>query len=787
MQFFMKHLLYTLALGLLLILPANAQKKEKDKEETKKDMASLVKGMTLDLGLLNTYFNEEGHLFFHIPAAVLDQDLLMVSRYVQIPANFNAYSNAGSKTSEQLIHFVKKANKILLIQVSYSNIAKGEDPIYLSVVQNNFNPILAAFEIKSEEGAGYLIEVTDYFMDDSPGFNVVSSSDKTDYKMGGVDKKRSSIDRVASFPINTEVTHTLTYSADKAPQGNRSETLSFQVNHSIIELPKDPMPIRYEDQRVGWFSLDKVNYSSEALKSDAYRIARRWRLEPSDMEAYKRGELVTPVKPIVYYLDPATPLKWRPYFIKGIEDWNSAFEKAGFKNAIMAKEAPSSEEDPDFSPEDARFSMVRYVASTTRNATGPSVSDPRTGEIIESDIIWYHNHLRSYRNRYLLETAAANPKARTLDTPEEEIGEMMRRVISHEIGHALGLPHNMKASSAYPVDSLRSGSFTQKMGIATTIMDYARFNYIAQPGDQNIRFVRQLGPYDNYAIEWGYRNFAGQSPEEVRETLKKWVDRYSTDPLYMFGSGGNDPNTQTENIGDDPIKASNYALLNLKIVGQNLKAWTLEDTSTYNDLEELHGEFLEVYRRYIYHVLTMVGGVNETRLNNNQPGTPYVNVLKERQLAALDFLNQSLWKPQDWLIERALVSTFASNGALEKVTDIQQGALKRILSVKKLNQMLSSQQTLAGAGLSVAALIDRLVLDIFIELSAPELSSRELQKNMIIQLLSLNEEKDLQPEIKGYIYQITQDLAAYLKKAQRTSDPILKAHYNYCLSLVTNS
>ncbi len=453
----------------------------------------------------------------------------------------------------------------------------------------------------------------------------------------------------------------------------------------------------------------------------------------------------------------------------------------------MAKEAPSSEEDPDFSPEDARFSMVRYVASTTRNATGPSVSDPRTGEIIESDIIWYHNHLRSYRNRYLLETAAANPKARTLDTPEEEIGEMMRRVISHEIGHALGLPHNMKASSAYPVDSLRSGSFTQKMGIATTIMDYARFNYIAQPGDQNIRFVRQLGPYDNYAIEWGYRNFPGQSPEEVRETLKKWVDGYSTDPMYMFGSGGNDPNTQTENIGDDPIKASNYALLNLKIVGRNLKAWTLEDASTFNDLEELHGEFLEVYRRYIYHVLTMVGGVNETRLNNNQPGTPYVNVLKERQLAALDFLNQSLWKPQAWLIERAVVSTFASSGALEKVTDIQQGALKRILSVKKLNQMLSSQQTLAGAGLSVAALMDRLVLDIFKELSAPELSSRELQKNMIIQLLSLNEEKDLQPEIKGYIYQITQDLAAYLKKAQRTSDPILKAHYNYCLSLVTNS
>ena len=246
--------------------------------------------------------------------------------------------------------------------------------------------------------------------------------------------------------------------------------MCIRDSHSIIALPDDLMPVRYEDERVGWFNIEKINYSSNALKSDKFSIVRRWRLEPSDLDAYKKGVIVEPIKPIVYYLDPATPIKWRKYFKMGIEDWNTAFEKAGFKNAIIAKDPPSKSEDPDFSPEDSRYSTVRYVASTTRNAIGPSVSDPRTGEIIESDIIWYHNHLRSYRNRYLLETAAANPKARTLNTPEEEIGEMMRRVISHEIGHALGLPHNMKASSAYPVDSLRSGNFTQKMGIATTIM-----------------------------------------------------------------------------------------------------------------------------------------------------------------------------------------------------------------------------------------------------------------------------------------------------------------------------
>jgi hypothetical protein len=251
------------------------------------------------------------------------------------------------------------------------------------------------------------------------------------------------------------------------------------------------------------------------------------------------------------------------------------------------------------------------VASTTRNAVGPSVSDPRTGEILESDIIWYHNHLRSYRNRYLLETGAANPKARTLDTPEQEIGEMMRRVISHEVGHALGLPHNMKASSAYPVDSLRSGLFTQKFGIATTIMDYARYNYVAQPGDENIRFVRQLGPYDDYAISWGYRYF-DKNPEEEKEILRKIVDEKSLDPMYMFGGRGNDPNAQTENIGDDPIKASSYGIKNLKIVADNLMSWTVEPTGNYDDLEELYGELLGVYQRYIYHVFNMVGGVYNT-------------------------------------------------------------------------------------------------------------------------------------------------------------------------------
>ena len=529
-----------------LIFSLQAQKKKKD--NGLKPLDSLTKKMVVKKGLITTYLNEENKLFFELSQEIIEKDLLVVTRFAQLPANYSAYLNAGSKTAQQVIRFEKKGKKILIKQISYNNIASAEkDPIAISVKENNFAPILAAFEIKNKEKNRFLIDVTSHFMADSPGFNIIRKGDKDRYKIGGVDKKRSSIDSANSFPKNTEIRHTLTFKVNKPPRANRSNTFSFQINHSFIVLPKDPMPIRYEDQRVGWFSLSKIDYSSDALKSDEYSIVRRWRLEPKDKDAYMKGELVEHIKPIVYYLDPATPLKWRKYFKQGIEDWNTAFEKAGFKNAILAKQPPSKEEDPDFSPEDVRYSTVRYVASTTRNATGHSVSDPRTGEILESDIIWYHNHLRSYRNRYLLETGAANPKARTLNTPEEEIGEMMRRVISHEIGHALGLPHNMKASSAYPVDSLRSGNFTQKYGIATTIMDYARYNYIAQPGDENIRFVRQLGPYDDYAIEWGYRYY-GRSSKEEQSLLKAMVDAKSLNPTYMFGGRGNDPNAQTENI-----------------------------------------------------------------------------------------------------------------------------------------------------------------------------------------------------------------------------------------------
>ena len=749
-----------------------------------KSIDSLTKEMIVSKGVINT-FSKNNKLYFEISDDLLSKKILVVTRLAQIPSGYSAYINAGSKTSEQVIDFQKKNNNIYVRQLSYQNIANENDPIVQSVQENNFPPILASFEIQNTDKGSYLINVSDYFLNDSPGFNIISSRLKDEYKIGSVDKKRSSLDSSKSFPNNTEIIATLTFNTNKPPRQNRTKTFSFQVNHSIILLPEDKMKIRYHDHRVGWFTVNKIDYSSTALKSDSYKLIRRWRLEPKDETAYQKGELVEPKKQIIYYLDPATPIKWRPYFKKGIEDWNSVFEKAGFKNAIVAKDPPSKEEDPNFSPEDIRYSTVRYVASTTRNAVGPSVSDPRTGEILESDIIWYHNHLRSYRNRYLLETGAANPSARTLNTPEKEIGEMMRMVIAHEIGHALGLPHNMKASSAYPVDSLRSGDFTKKMGIATTIMDYARYNYIAQPGDENIRFIRQLGPYDDYSIEWGYRYFPGKTINEESEILSSFVDEKNLNPIYMFGSSWEDPNSQTENIGDDPVMASKYGLSNLKIVSKNLIDWTYEPDKNYDDLSELYGELLGVYSRYIFHVIGIVGGVNQTLVNTNQKENyTYKNVDRYNQIRALSFLDQELWQSPIWLLNKEIISQTNNIDGLYRVERIQERAINSLLSNYRLNRMLSSFNSIKGEALSYNDLLENLFESIFIKIYPEDQLKRNLQISFTKRIVTLLDEKDLKSVIKSSVLSMKRKINRLSKKNSKgVSRSLIKDHYEHLVFL----
>lgn len=763
--------------------------------QTKKEDNSykkLINNKTItDEGLFKVHMNNNKY-FYEIPNTQLGKEMLLVTRIKEIPNGLGGgYVNAGSKINTQVIAWEKFKDKILLKVKSFNAVANDSLPINKSVKINNFEPTIYSFAIKANniDSTSVLIDVTKFFSTDIKAITALPNAYRKRYKVRKLDLSRSFINEINSYPKNIEVIQDFTFDADSPPSNSRTNTISLRVNQSMILLPEDKMNPRFYDKRVGYFSIGNIDYGSEALKADDKRYIRKWRLVPKDIDAYNKGELVEPKKQIVYYLDPATPKKLRKYIKQGVEDWQKVFETAGFKNAIVAKYPPTKEEDPEFSMEDIRYSSIRYVASTTRNATGPSVSDPRTGEILESDIIWYHNHLRSYRNRYLLETGAANPSARTLNTPKKEIGEMMRMVIAHEVGHALGLPHNMAASYAYPVDSLRSGEFTQKMGIASTIMDYARYNYVAQPGDKNIRFIRQLGPYDHYSINWGYRIIPNtKTPEEEKKTLDKWIEEKANNPIYRFGSQRFDPSSQTEGIGNDQIKASSYGIKNLKIVAKNLPQWTSSQTNDYEDLSELYGELLSVWSRYIGHVTGIIGGVYEFNKNPNQEGLVYQAVKKEKQRKSMIWIQENAFKTQPWLLNDSILANIDESGYTKRILRLQNRHLYSLLNINTLERMIDIE-SISNETYRAIDMIRDLRLGIFNEanyLRNVDVYRRNLQKSLINrmgELLNSSERKHgdinsiLRGELESLNFQIT------LAKDKRVNR-ITKYHYRDCLFMI---
>ena len=796
-----KLLLYSLILVFTFPSEMNAQKK-KSKENNTEETATksqksktpkyadfVTKKTTTDEGLFKVH-NTDNKFMYEIPKTYFGKEMLLVTRIKDIPAGLGGgYVNAGSKINTQVVVWEEFQNKILLKVKSYNAVANDSLPIYKSVKANNLEPILFAFDIatQNQDSTAVLVDVTKFFTSDIQAISPLPDSYRKRYKVKRLDASRSFINSIKSYPENIEVVQDFTFDAAEPPSNSSTNTITIRVNQSMIVLPEDKMMPRVYDERVGYFSMKNVDYSSEALKADEKRYIRRWRLEPKDINAYNRGELVEPIKPIVYYLDPGTPDKLKKYIKQGVDDWAKVFETAGFKNAIMAKYPPTEEEDPEFSMEDVRYSSIRYVASTTRNATGPSVSDPRTGEILESDIIWYHNHLRSYRNRYLLETGAANPSARTLETPAEEIGEMMRMVISHEVGHALGLPHNMAASYAYPVDSLRSGKFTQKMGIAATIMDYARYNYIAQPGDENVRFIRQLGPYDHYAINWGYRKIPlAKTPEQEVKTLDKWIEEKADDPIYRFGGARFDPSAQTEGIGNDQVKASTYGMKNLKIVAENLPSWTSDQTNNYEDLSELYGELLGVWGRYVGHVSGNIGGVYEFNKKPVQNGMVYEAVSKKKQKEAMVWLHKNAFETQDWLINPEILANINENGYTERILSLQNRQLYTLLNPNKLEMMIDAE-VIDSKTYTALDMIRDLRTGIFSETNYTknvDVFRRNLQKSMINRMgILLNSKDNQNSDISSIVRGELEALNFQLTVAKnRGVNRITKYHYRDCLA-----
>jgi hypothetical protein len=656
---------------------------------------------------LFTVHKIEDKFFFEIPDSILGREIMAITRYAKVAGGGGVYG--GEMVNQQVVKFEKgPENKVFMRVITVISVANDStQPIYQAVRNSNVDPIAAAMDIKafSKDSNGVVLDVTDYFKGDNQPVSL-SASAKRRLNLGGLAIDRSFIQSIRSYPINTEVKTTKTFTATPAsgfgaaspfpsaslPAANAAGAITLEMNTSFLLLPKTPTKKRLVDPRVGFFSDDYVVYADDQQKVDESNFIVRWNLEPKaeDMEKWKRGELVEPKKPIIYYIDPATPKNWRPYLILGVNDWQKAFEKAGFKNAIMAKEWPVG--DSTMSLEDARFSVIRYFASDIQNAYGPNAHDPRSGQILESHIGWYHNVMELLHDWYFVQTAAVDPDARKMKFDDELMGQLIRFVSSHEVGHTLGLRHNMGSSSKTPVEKLRNKAWVEANGHTASIMDYARFNYVAQPEDSiaKVGLFPRIGEYDMWAIEWGYGYVGGKDEEEEHKLLsKKYIDRYAKNPRIWFGTyeSGNiaDPRTQSEDLSDNSVKASEYGIKNLKRIMVKLPEWTKEEADRYQNLQKMYSQILGQFNRYMGHVSRNIGGYFETAKSVEQTGDVFEMVPKATQKDAVNFIQKQLFETPKWMLDGAILNKFSSPVG-DQVSTLQENTLSSLLSGARLGR-----------------------------------------------------------------------------------------------------
>ncbi len=655
---------------------------------------------------LFTVHKVEDKWYFEIRDSLFNREILAITRYNKAPAGSRSYG--GEKVNEQTMRWEKgpSDNVFLRVMTIVSVAPDSSQPIAQAVRNSNVDPIAAAFDIKAygKDSTSVVIDVTDYFKLDNQPVSL-SPDIKRRYNLSGISADRSYISYIHSYPLNTEVRTIKTFSSSAAsggistggstslPAADVAGAVTMELNNSFIMLPAIPMRKRLYDSRVGYFASEYTVYTDASQKARTSTFIHHWRLEPKeeDIAKWKNGVLVEPKKPIVFYIDPATPKQWRPYLIAGINDWQKAFEKAGFRNAIQGREWPVN--DSTMNLEDARFSVIRYFASDIENAYGPNEADPRTGEILTSNIGWYHNVMKLLHDWYMIQAGAVDARARTMIFDDSLMGTLIRFVSSHEIGHTLGLRHNMGSSSRIPVEKLRDKAWVEANGHTPSIMDYARFNYVAQPEDRISPkgLYPRIGAYDLWAIQWGYKIIPDtKSSEDDKKILNRWIiDSLKANPNLWYGGEGQnfDPRSQTEDLSDNAVKASEYGILNLKKIILQLPEWTKEEADTYDNLQDMYSQVLGQYRRYMNHVAKNVGGIYETLKSVEQPGEVYEPTPKPVQEQAVVFLQKQLFETPYWLLDKNILNKISSPSSTEMVASTQGSILNSLLSNSRLFRM----------------------------------------------------------------------------------------------------
>ncbi len=673
----------------------NAQKEEKVKKVEETEYQKLLKkGGSVQDGMFRVRHIEDKY-YFEVPDSMMGRMVLCVTRFTAVPQGFGQF--AGEEITHSTVYFEQRdTSQLLLRQYVLSHIADDGDNIQRTLEQSTVDPIVMACKVigRNPEKDASLIEVTGMFKNDN---NMMSfpTTMKTQLKVGALNADRTFIDTIKVFPTNIEVMTTRTYatSATNLP-ASRTGIVTMAFNTSMVVLPREPMRKRLWDNRVGYFVNSFVRFSDDQHKTEHESFISRYRLVPKNKKKYLRGELTEPEKPIVYYIDPATPKKWVPYLIQGVNDWNIAFEAAGFKNAIVAREWPK--DDPTMSLDDARFSVIRYLPSETENAYGPRIVDPRSGEIIEAHVGWYHNVMSLLTKWYMVQCGPLDKRARQMQFDDKLMGQLIRFVSSHEIGHTLGLRHNMGASFATPVELLRNKQWVEQHGHTASIMDYARFNYVAQPEDKISEkgLFPRIGDYDLWAIKWGYqwRPEFKDEYEEKEKLMTETTQRLRGNQRLWFGGEGrgDDPRAQTEDLGDNSVKASEYGIENLKRVMQGLPQWTYQENEQYDDLQAMYKAALDQYSRYMNHVARNIGG----HYTNNMPGTRVLEpVPAQRQREAVAFLGRQLFSAPRWLYPDEIVSKTGTNN-LTDICQRQEAMLTRLLAPQVLTTL--NDATAAG-------------------------------------------------------------------------------------------